>query len=97
MPMFLTRRDPDHVTRPNFLDWAAPTLCPAAASRHDQGLAQWVCMLRRPGAGLEGDTRSHYTRRSGRIKQRINPHRAGKILSRSFAERLRTNSLDVHF
>ena len=53
MPMFLTRRDPDHVTRPNFLDRAAPALYQAAASRHDQSLAQRVGVPRRPGAGLK--------------------------------------------
>src|SRR5208337_5202175 len=38
VPMFLTRREPDHVTRPNFLYRAFPALHEAAASRHDQYL-----------------------------------------------------------
>jgi len=29
MPMFLGRRNPDYVARPNFLDRAFPALCPA--------------------------------------------------------------------
>ena len=40
VPVLLTRREPDHVARPNFLDRPAPALCPAATGRHDQGLAQ---------------------------------------------------------
>ena len=31
VPMLLTRPEPDHVTRPNLLDWASPALCQAAA------------------------------------------------------------------
>ena len=42
VPMLLARREPDHVPRPNLLDRASPALCQAAASRHDQGLAQRV-------------------------------------------------------
>jgi len=42
MPVLLTRRDPDDVTRPDHLDSTAPLLNPAGASRHDQGLAQRV-------------------------------------------------------
>jgi hypothetical protein len=37
MPMLLTRRASDHVTRSNHLDWTAPALYEAAARRHDQG------------------------------------------------------------
>jgi hypothetical protein len=40
MPMFLTRRDPYNIARTNFLDRATPALDPAAAGRHDQGLAR---------------------------------------------------------
>src|SRR2546422_2853317 len=40
VPMFLTRREPDHVTWSNVLDWTTPALYPTAASRHDQGLAK---------------------------------------------------------
>ena len=63
VPMLLTRRDPDHVTRPNLLDRAAPALHPAAASRHDQSLAQRVGVPGRPGAGLERDAGAEPPRR----------------------------------
>ena len=56
VPILLTRREPDHVTRPNLLDWASPALCQAAASRHDQGLAQRVGMPCSAGAGLKRNT-----------------------------------------
>jgi len=42
VPVFLTRLEPDHVTWPNVLDRTTPALYPAAASRHDQVLAQRV-------------------------------------------------------
>src|SRR5436190_23634186 len=44
VPMFLPRLEPDHVSRPNVLDRTTPALGPAAASRHDQRLAQWVAV-----------------------------------------------------
>ena len=42
VPMFLTRRKPDHITRPNFFDCAAPTLRPSEAGRDDQRLTEWM-------------------------------------------------------
>src|SRR2546430_17462027 len=52
VPMFLTRREPDHVPWPNFLDWTTPALYPAAARRHEQGLAQRVAVPCCPSAWL---------------------------------------------
>ncbi len=49
VPMFLARREPDHVTGPNLFDRAAPTLRSLAASRDDQGLAQADGCARRSG------------------------------------------------
>src|SRR5579859_5597977 len=40
MPMFLSRREPDHIARTNLLDRPTPALGPATASRHNQGLTQ---------------------------------------------------------
>ena len=51
--MLLSRRYPDHVPRPNFLDRLAPTLCPAATGRYDQGLTERVRMPCSPRARLE--------------------------------------------
>ena len=55
MPVFQTRRDPDNVTLPYFLDWTAPLLNPAGASRHDQYLTERVGVPCRPGTRLERD------------------------------------------
>src|SRR6266704_3823342 len=55
VPMLLAGRNPDHVARPYFFQRTAPALYLPAAGRHDQGLAQWVGVPCRPGAGLEGD------------------------------------------
>src|SRR6266700_1920929 len=88
VPMFLTRLEPDHVTRPNFLDRTTPALDPAAASRHDQGLAQRVAVPCGPSAGLERDTCADRACRLGCLEQGVNAYRAGKILGRSFAGRL---------
>jgi hypothetical protein len=38
VPMLLTRWKPDHVARPDLLDWPAPTLRPPKARRDDQCL-----------------------------------------------------------
>ena len=69
MPVFLTRRDPDDIPLPDFLDLTAPLLNPAGASRHDQGLAERVAVPRCPGTGLEchaGSTDSGWIRRTQR-------------------------------
>lgn len=88
MPMLLTRRDPDHVAGPNFLDRAAPALYAAAASSHDQMLAQRVGVPCCPSAGLERDTASGRTCRIICLEKRVEAYGAGKILGRSLAGRL---------
>jgi hypothetical protein len=85
VPMFLTRREPDYITRPNVLDRTTPALYPAAASRHDQGLAQRVAVPCCPSAGLEGDAGAGRACWIGCLEQGVNAYRAGKILGRSFA------------
>src|SRR5438128_1573584 len=88
VPVLLAGRKPDHVTRPNFLDWPAPALRPAAACRHDQGLTERMRVPRGPGARLEGDAGASNTRRLGRFEQRINPNRAAEPICRPFARKL---------
>jgi hypothetical protein len=53
VPMFLARREPDHVTRVDFLNRSAPALCPAATGRDDERLAERVRVPRSPRAWLE--------------------------------------------
>src|SRR3954468_20482789 len=55
VPVLLARREPDHVARPDLLDWASPALRQAAASGHNQCLAERMGVPRRSGAGLERD------------------------------------------
>src|SRR2546426_890059 len=95
--MLLTRRAPDHVTRPNFLDRASPTLYQAAARCHDQGLAQRMDVPGCPGSRLECDTHAECACRIGCLEQRVNTYTPSKILVRSFAGRLGATSFDVHF
>jgi hypothetical protein len=52
MPVLLAKGEPHHVTRTALLDRATPALCEAAASRHNQSLAQRVGVPRRPRARL---------------------------------------------
>src|SRR5439155_25622017 len=71
-------------------------LHPAAASRHDQGLAERVDVSRGTGAGLESDAGARSALWMARIEQRIDPDRAGEVVCRSLAGRLRAASLDLH-
>ena len=63
--MFYTGRTPNHITGTDFLDRAAPTLRPAAASSYNQRLTKGVRMPCGAGAGLEGDADAKDTRRFG--------------------------------
>ncbi len=49
-----------------------------------------------PSAGLERDTRAARPSRIGRLEQRVDAYRAGEILVRPLAGRLRAVSFDVH-
>src|SRR5271163_2904987 len=85
VPMLLSRWKPDYISWPDLLDCTTPALCPAAAGRDDQGLTERMRMPRGTGAGLEGDAGANNTRGIGRVKQRVNPHRAGEPIRRSLA------------
>src|SRR5215212_719646 len=97
VPMLLTRREPDHVTRPYFLGWASPTLCQAVTRCHNQGLAQRVGVPCGTGARLKRDTGADRPRWIVCLEQGVNAHGAGEILRSPFCGRLRTASFDVHF
>src|SRR5437899_10892254 len=85
VPMLLTRRKPDYIAWPDFLDRCAPTLRPTKARRDDQRLPEWMRMPGGARTRLECDARAANPRRLRRLKQRINSHIAGEILGRSFA------------
>ena len=80
MPVLLTRRKPDDITRVDFLDRAAPSLHPAAARRDDQGLAERMGVPCRARAGFERDAGASNTCRIGRLEQRVNTDCAGEII-----------------
>jgi hypothetical protein len=90
MPMLLTRRKPDDITRVDFLDRAAPSLHPAAAGRDDQGLTEGMGVPCRARARLEGDAGATSTCWIGRLEQRVNTNSAGEIIRWPLARRLFT-------
>ena len=88
VPMLLARRELDHVTRTDLLNRPAPMLREAAARRHDQRLAQRMSMPCGTRTRLKRDTRADRARRWVWLKQRVNTHRAGEPIRRTFAGRL---------
>jgi hypothetical protein len=48
MPVFLARREPDHIPWADLLDWTTPALCAAAARGDDEGLTERMRGLRSP-------------------------------------------------
>ena len=88
VPMLLTRRNPNHVARPNLLDGATPALNETAAGRHDQGLAKRMSVPRRAGAWLKSDTRTDRPRRSVCLKQGVNSNGAREVFDRPLGRRL---------
>ena len=76
MPVLLAGREPDHITGPDLLDRASPTLRQAAASRDDEGLTERMRVPCGTCAGLKGDAGALNKRRIGRLKKRIDSHGA---------------------
>src|SRR3954451_611280 len=97
VPVLLAGREPDHVTRPDFLDRSAPTLRPATACRDDESLTERVRMPCSPRTRLESDAGTLNKCRIGCLKKWIDTYRSSEPLCRSLHGRLRANSLDVHF
>jgi hypothetical protein len=61
---------------------------PVLTEIDNQRLTQRMDMPCGPSAGLERDTGTGCARRSVCLKQRVNAHRAGKPVGRSFIRRL---------
>ena len=78
---------------PDFLDWPAVTLRPAAAGGDDQGLTERVRVPRRPRAGLKRHARPADAGRLGTIEQRVNPNRSGKPVFRPLPRSLDRKSV----
>ena len=90
VPVLFTRWKPHDVARTDLLDRSAPALHASGAGRDDQRLPERMRVPRRAGARLERHGCARDACRSRRLKQRIDPHRAGKPIGRTFAGRLRT-------
>src|SRR5215212_10483880 len=69
VPVFLTRLEPDHVSRVDLFDRAALALYQAAARRDDEDLAKGMGVPCRASAGLKGHRVAAAPRRSGRSEQ----------------------------
>src|ERR1700730_4239806 len=88
VPMLLTGRKPDHVTWPDFLHRAAPTLHPPETGRDNQRLTEWMRMPSGPSSRFECDVCATDACRVGRLEQGVNAHRSGEIVRGSLAGRL---------
>jgi hypothetical protein len=96
VPMFFAWREPDHIAGMNFFHRPAFALDPTATGGNDQRLPQ---RMRVPGgarARLECDARARHPCGRRRLKQRVNPHRAGKPVGRATVRWLRAHSFDFH-
>src|SRR5665213_3337626 len=85
VPVLLAGREPDHVARTNVFDRPAPALRESAARRHEQRLPERMRVPRGSGAGLERDAGADRARGIRRREQRIDAHRAGEPVGRTFA------------
>ena len=84
MPVFFAGRKPDDVARPNFLDGSAQALSPTTAGGNDESLTERMGMPSGTGARFEGDAGTRNKSGIGRLKERIDPHRAGEPVGRTF-------------
>src|SRR5712692_8193543 len=80
MPVLLAGREPDHITGPDLLDRPAFALNPAAASRDDESLTEWMRVPCSPRARLEGYAGTLNKCRIGCLKERIDPYSASEPL-----------------
>lgn len=94
--MLLSRRKPNHISGMNLLNRATLPLNPSTARSHNQSLSEWMRMPRSTRSRLERDAGAGNRCRIGRLKERVNPNRAGKPLCRTFARGLRTDAFNLH-
>ena len=84
VPMLLARRKPDDVARPDFFNRPAPALRASAAGSHNQRLTQRMRVPRGAGAGFKRDDGAGNPRGVASLERRVNAHRAGEPVGRSF-------------
>ena len=80
VPVLLTRRKRDYITRPDFFYRPAPMLRPATPCRDDEGLTERMLMPCSPRARLESDGSTLNKCRISRLKKWIDTYRASKPL-----------------
>src|SRR5215210_3720330 len=97
VPMLLSRREPDHITRPNFLNMSAVTLNPATTSRDNESLTKWMRVPCSACAGLERNAGTLNPCRLWRLKKWIDPYSACEPVRWPLARGLRSNSSNFHF
>ena len=68
VPVLLAGREPDDVSGPDFLDWAAPSLCQAGAGRDDESLTERMRVPCSARARLERYAGTLNKRRIGCLK-----------------------------
>src|SRR5208282_34899 len=78
MPMLLAGREPDHVPRPDLLNWPARSLYPAASRSDDERLAERMRVPRSASTGLECDDCAADSRRGISLKSRIDSYRTSE-------------------
>src|SRR5579875_2544023 len=78
VPVLLAGLEPDHITRPNFLNRASPALSPAAACHNNQSLSERMHVPRGSRARFESDAGALNECRIGGLEKRIDPYRAGE-------------------
>src|SRR6266446_4966859 len=96
MPVLQSWREPDHITGPDLLDRAVLALHPANTGCDNQRLTERMLVPRGARTRLERDARTGGACWSVCLKQRINTHRAGEPIARTFGGRLCANSFDFH-
>src|SRR5947208_6902471 len=77
MPMLLAGRKPDHITGPDFLDRATPTLRPPESGCHNQCLTQRMGVPGGEGTRLKRYVCSQNTCRFGILEHRYSAHCTG--------------------
>ena len=96
VPVTLIRRAPNHVSRPNFFDWAVFALGPATACGNDERLPERVRVPVRAGAWLEGNAGAGDASWRRWRAQRIDTNTTGEVIGRTPNRGLRSSMFKIH-
>ena len=81
MPVFLVRRHPHYVSRPDFLNRITPALHPASAGRHDQNLTERMRVPCRMRTGFKCDVGGRGIRLALCLEQGIDAHGTNEVFA----------------